>query len=280
MKDIRIAAAVCNCPMGAVDRNLATVARLTRQAADLGADWICFPELNLTGYAVGTPLRQAALRPDAPVIDAVRRIAGDTRMVVLVGLAVASPDTGEIHAEHRILWPDARQATYRKLHIAPAEKDVVSPGDGVPLFESHGVRFGIQLCYDVHFPELATCMALAGAEVIFIPHASPRGTPRAKLASWLRCLPARAFDTGLFVVACNQTGGNGAGLTFPGVAVVVGPDGRVLAKRTAMKEGLLVADLRADTLAGVRDHRMRYFLPHRRAEVYRRCGRTQRKHDG
>ena len=38
----------------------------------------------------------------------------------------------------------------------------------------------------------------------------------------------RAFDNGLFVVACNQTGDNRNGLLFPGNAVVLSPSGEVL----------------------------------------------------
>jgi predicted amidohydrolase len=279
MKDIRIAAAVCNCPLGALERNLTTVERLTRRAAGLGATLICFPELNLTGYATGPALRQAAVAQDAPVINRVGEIARDSGLVILAGLAMASGESGRIYAEHRVFWPDGRCAAYRKLHLAPHEQEVLSSGAAVPLFAANGVRFGIQLCYDVHFPELSTAMALAGAEMIFIPHASPRGTPRAKLTSWLRCLPARSFDNGIFVVACNQTGLNGAGLTFPGVAVAVGPDGTVLARRTEMKEGLLAIDLSAASLARVRGHRMRYFLPHRRPDLYAPLGRSKQGPD-
>jgi N-carbamoylputrescine amidase len=268
MQDIRIAAAVCRCPPGNVDGNLATMERLTRRAADQGADLVCFPELNLTGYTVDGALCHTALAPDAPAVGRVREISRSSGLVILAGLAVRSAPDARIYAEHQVFWPDGSRGAYRKLHIAPPEREALSPGDAVPLFETRGMRFGIQLCYDAHFPELSTRMALAGAEVIFIPYASPRGTPRAKLVSWMRYLPARAFDNGMFVVACNQTGANGSGLVFPGAALALKPDGTVLARRTAMREGLLTVDLKGDLLAEVRSHRMRYFLPHRRPGLY------------
>jgi N-carbamoylputrescine amidase len=84
----------------------------------------------------------------------------------------------------------------------------------------------------------------------------------------MRHLPARAFDNGVFIVACNQTGPNGSGLTFPGLAVILGPDGRVLAETTAGTDGLLIADLASEDLAAVRQHPMRYFLPRRRPDLY------------
>ena len=267
MQDIRIAAAICRCPLAAIGQNLETVGRLARRAARRGAAIVCFPELNVTGYGLGATLRAAAMALDGPVAAALGQTAVQAGIVVLAGLA-EDDGRGRIHAAHGVFWPDGRRAVYRKLHIAPPEQGTFCPGDQVPLFAAGGVRFGIQLCYDAHFPELSTRMALAGAEVIFIPHASPRGTARTKSVSWRRHLTARAFDNGLFVVACNQTGENGAGLTFPGLALVIGPDGAVLAKKTGAGDTLLLADLSAEALARVRHHRMRYFLPHRRPELY------------
>jgi N-carbamoylputrescine amidase len=113
-------------------------------------------------------------------------------------------------------------------------------------------------------------MALEGADVLFIPHASPRGDAESKLSSWLRHLTARAFDNGIFVVACNQVGRTEEGFYFPGVAVVVGPDGQVLATQTVRDEGILYATLEAGMLTDVREHRMRYFLPGRRPQLYKK----------
>lgn len=173
--------------------------------------------------------------------------------------------------------PDAPLAAYRKTHIAPPETGLLVAGNQVPVFEAQGLRFGIQLCYDAHFPELSAHMACMGAEIIFFPHASPRGTPEEKRDSWLRHLTARAFDNSVFVVACNQVGDNGAGLHFPGTAVVIGPSGDVLAEDVTGEEGLLMVDLEADLLAHVRGHRMRHFFPKRRPDLYRRLLRQQCK---
>ena len=127
---------------------------------------------------------------------------------------------------------------------------------------------GIQLCYDAHFPELSTRMAVDGVDIIFMPHASPRGTPQEKFDSWMRHLTARAFDNGVFIVACNQVGENQKGLDFPGLAVVVGPSGNILTEKTTGREAMLVTDLKAEELSAIRDHKMRYFLPNRRPELY------------
>jgi predicted amidohydrolase len=131
-----------------------------------------------------------------------------------------------------------------------------------------GLTFGIQLCYDAHFPELSTRMALNGADVIFIPHASPRGTPEDKYHSWLRHLKARAFDNSVFIVAVNQVGDNGNGLAFPGIAVAISPSGEVMDKKLCENEDMLVVELKEDLLTRVRSSFMHFFLPNRRKDLF------------
>ena len=84
----------------------------------------------------------------------------------------------------------------------------------------------------------------------------------------MRHLSARAFDNSLFIVACNQTGENEKGLGFPGIAVIIGPSGEVIQKDISGKEGVLLATLKTEDLIRVRSHRMRYFIPNRRPELY------------
>ena len=50
MKDIRIAAVIFNSAVGQVEHNLAKMLPWIKKAKKEGADLICFPELNITGY--------------------------------------------------------------------------------------------------------------------------------------------------------------------------------------------------------------------------------------
>jgi N-carbamoylputrescine amidase len=269
MHTIRIAAVIFHSPRNQVCENLDRMDGWVAAARKEGATIVCFPELNITGYGVDQGIRDSAEPLPAKAGERLGALAARHQTVILAGLAEKG-EAGKIFASHVAVTPTGILGIYRKLHIAPPEKSVFDAGKNIPVFDAGGIRFGIQLCYDAHFPELSTHMALAGAEVIFMPHASPRGTPAEKHDSWLRHLPARAFDNGVFVVACNQAGDNRTGLTFPGVAVVIGPDGRVVATDFGGREGLLVADLDAGLLAAVRSHPMRYFLPHRRPDIYPR----------
>jgi N-carbamoylputrescine amidase len=268
MHSVRIAAVVFHAPRNQVDVNLDRMEAWAAAARREGAAIVCFPEMNITGYGVDAGIRECAEPLPGRIGRRLCALAQRHQVVILAGVAEQGEES-RVYASHTVAAPDGWHGVYRKLHIAPPEKAAFAAGNRAPLFDAAGIRFGIQLCYDAHFPELSAHMALDGADVIFMPHASPRGTPEEKRTSWLRHLPARAFDNGVFVVACNQAGANGAGLVFPGIALAIGPDGREIATEAHGREGLLLVTLDAELLDAVRNHPMRYFLPHRRPDLYR-----------
>ncbi len=267
MEDIRVGAVVCRAPVNRVFETIRRMGRWVKRARSRGVEILCFPEMHVTGYSVQPEIRQAAQSVPGPVTEALSEMAKEADMVLLAGLAEKGKG-GRLYASHLVVRPDGAVGVYRKIHMAPPEAGLFLPGNRIPVFESKGVTFGIQLCYDAHFPELSTRMALEGAKILFVPHASPKGDPKDKLRSWLRHLPARAFDNALFLVACNPVGENGTGLEFPGLALVLGPDGILMAKHLGKGEHLLVVDLKKEALDAVRSHPMRYFLPRRRGDLF------------
>lgn len=268
MNGIHLALAVVRAPVARIEENLARTGRWTRTARAKGADLICFPELNITGYSTRDTVVRTAQPIPGPITDGLQEIANREEIAIIAGMAEQGSGN-RFYAAQVVVCPDQPPAAYRKIHIAPPEKHYLSPGIKVPIFTFRGLRFGLQLCYDAHFPELSTRMAIDGIDLLLIPHASPRGTPMEKLKSWQRHLPARAFDNGIFVAACNLVGENEEGLEFPGVAVVYGPDGNPVSSSRRRSEGLLIVRIKTDILDRVRNHRMRYFLPNRRPEIYR-----------
>ena len=267
MKPVTLCLAVITCPCGNFEENLNSCEDIIQAAARKKADLVVFPEMNLTGYGTGSQVRSIARPVDADLITRFSRLSGQLNLAILAGLAEQA-DNGQIYGSHLVFTPHAPPGRYRKLHTAPNEQGVFTPGTRMPLFNHKGVRFGVQLCYDSHFPELSTAMALASADLIILPHASPRGTSREKYASWMRHLPARAFDNGVFIAAVNQTGDNGSGLQFPGLALVIGPDGNLISRSLSGKNHLHFVTLDPKDLTRVRSHRMRYFLPFRRSDLF------------
>ena len=275
MSSIPVAIASCECRCGELAENLVQVKTLAARASGAGAAMLVFPEMNLTGYATD-PLDVARVAIAVSEVEgALAAISDKTGVGLLVGL-VERGEGGRFYASHLVVEPCGITGVYRKTHLGPPERELFTAGDTVPVFDVAGIRFGIQLCYDAHFPELSTHMALQGAELIVIPHASPRGTPDEKRDSWLRHLTARAFDTGSYVMAVNPVGCCCRDNRYPGVILVIGPDGRVLLERTFDLPEFAVVSIEPQRVARARSHRMTDYLSARRPELYRRLAGSRR----
>ena len=267
MNKIKAALVVQNCPAGLIEQNIESTQKFIYLAVEKDAEIIVFPEMNLTGYATGADILSIARPLSGELLKPFINTANKLRITIMVGL-VEKGQNGQIFASHCIIGPDNSLDIYRKIHISPFEKIYFSAGNTIPVFNSHNFRFGVQLCYDAHFPELSLAMALKRSDIIFMPHASPRGTSKEKYHSWLRHLRARAFDNGLYIAALNQTGTNGKTLNFPGLCLLIGPDGNVAYKSLENKEGIHIININKQTLYNIRSHKMKYFLPHRRPDLF------------
>ncbi len=274
MRDLRVAVVCMQSYYGQIEKNWERIESFIRDAAVNQADIICFPELSITGYTIKeNPLPFAQAIP-GPISDHVIALAREYKLVVIAGMLEKAEGDG-IYITQLAAGPRGLIGAYRKTHLSPKEKKPYTPGREVKTFAYSRCCFGIQLCYEAHFPELTTIMSLQGAEIVFFAHASPHGMPEEKRQSWLRHLPARAFDNGIFVVACNQVGENGTGLSFPGVIMVFAPSGKSLYEYVGGDEKMIIAELKKHDLVNVRGHRMRYFTQFRRPELYGEISRVQ-----
>jgi len=267
MKSLKAALIVQNSVAGEFKKNIISSLEFISKAHKQKAKIVIFPEMNLTGYVSNSDILSICRTINKDMVEKFSSIAKDLDLTILAGLAENAPQK-HIYASHLIFNPSGTYEIYRKIHTSPFEKKYFTPGNEIKIFTSHGFNFGVQLCYDAHFPELTTAMALKKADIIFIPHASPRGNSQEKYNSWVRHLRARAYDNALYIAACNQTGDNLKGLSFPGISLFIGPDGNVIYKSTEQKEGVHIIHIDRFALDQIRSHKMRYFLPNRRNDLF------------
>jgi predicted amidohydrolase len=274
MKDIKIALIIFKSEKDK-KKNLEKMALIAKNAKNKGADIVCFPELNITGYSLDERIKKEAESIPGFSSDVVLKIAQKEKIVILAGMPETisekiSKKDEKIFISQICADPDKKEiGVYRKIHISPFEKKIFSHGDKIEVFETKNVKFGIQLCYDAHFPELSSAMTHKGAELIFIPHASPMKTPEEKLSSWMRHMPARAYDNSVFIAACNLTGEYKKDMIFPGVVLALNPEGKIIAKKTEYnKEDMLLCTLKASDINEIKKSKIKYFFPNRREEIY------------
>ncbi len=254
--------------MGRKAENLARMESFVGQAAGKGVNIICFPELCISGYSLRPKIDSFAETIPGKSTQAVLQMAKKYRLLILAGLAES--DAGEgIFISHFAAGPDGLLGVYRKIHLGPPEEGIYQPGTECPVFRYRETFFAMELCFDAHFPELSTILALKGAEVIFIPHASPRESAQEKQTRWLRYLSARAYDNSVFLAACNQVGEGESGLRFSGTALILTPRGEVIAADKGEGEEIIFADMKKADLKRVRESPQGFFLNKRRPTIYK-----------
>src|SRR5512133_3639426 len=240
--------------------NLARARGFVEAAAQAGARVAVFPELFTLGFTMAPePFAEPLPGPTTEAVVALSREFG----LYLVGSAV------ETHAPHPrnaafVTAPDGSLlATYRKIHPFSygEENRHYSGGEDCPVFKIDGIPCGLQICYDLRFPEPFRTLSAKGAEVVFIP----ANWPVRRIAAWTALLAARAIENQMAVCGVNRVGRDGAGLDYPGASAIHDAFGEVIAKGDAT-EGLVVGDI---DLSALRAWRERFpALRDRRPEVY------------
>ena len=240
--------------------NLARARGFLEQAARAGARVAVFPELFTLGFTM-TPEPFAEPIP-GPTVAAVAALAREFGLYV-IGTGV------EAHAPHPrnaafVTAPDGSLvATYRKLHpFSYGEENLhYTGGEDCPLFAIDGIPCGLQICYDLRFPEPFRALATKGAEVIFVP----ANWPGRRISAWSTLLAARAIENQVAICGVNRVGQDGAGLDYPGASALHDCFGELVAQGDA-DEGLVIGDL---DLTQLRTWRQRFpALRDRRPGIY------------
>ena len=240
---------------GDVERNLARLTALARSQA-AGATLIVAPELAASGYdlelVAGAPELAETLA--GPTVTTAVELADELRATVVVG--VLERDGDSVYDSVAVVERHGVVARYRKTHLYPPETAHFAAGDELMVARTAAGRVGLMICFEHAFPEIATALALGGAQVLAIPSAVPRGYEHLMV---LRTR-ARAQDNQLFAIACNLAGGE-----FCGRSLIAGPDGAVLAEAG---EGEAVLRATIDLGAIDRERRGEPALALRRPELY------------
>jgi predicted amidohydrolase len=297
MDKLKISTAQFENRSGDKEYNLSVIDRLAQKAAEEGSKVIAFHECSITGYTFARKLsRRQMLELAEPVpggrsIDRLIQIAGKHDITILAGLF--EKDTSEnIYKAYVCVDGNGLIARYRKLH--PFINPNILPGNEYVVFDLHGWKCGILICYDNNIIENVRATKLLGADIIFMPHVTmctPSTRPGAgfvdpglwenrendptslrmefdgmKGRDWLmKWLPSRAYDNAVYVVFANPIGMDDDQLKN-GCSMIIDPFGDVVAECRALGDEVVSSVLIPEKLTMAGGHR---YLQARRPELYR-----------
>lgn len=211
------------------------VEKIRKAVADSESELFLAGELFLSGYMARDAFPRLAEPIDGPTIQALLRVAAEHGTHIVLGMPEREPDTKRLFNTSVMITPDGRVASYRKVYLAnfgPFEEGLYfGRGEGLTLVSTKLGKVGLLICYDSFFPELAKAYALRGADILAIISASPATSK----PMFDKVLPARAIESGLFVLYANLVGTE-LNIVFQGGTQAIGPRGEDLGRATDFKE--------------------------------------------
>ncbi|KAJ1961187.1 Omega-amidase nit3 [Dipsacomyces acuminosporus] len=242
--------------------NLANARSKVLEAAKAGASMVVLPECFNSPY--GTQyFSQYAEEIDSSnpseSIDALSKMAREAK-VYLVGGSIPErePTTGSLFNTCTVWNADGELiAKHRKVHlfdidfpgkIVFKESDVLKPGNELTSFRTPWGRFGVAICYDMRFPELAMIAARTGCVGMIFPGAF---NPTTGPLHWELLLRARAMDNQIFTAGCSPARDLEATYHAWGHSTIVDPYAKVIST-TKEQQDIVYGDLDLSLVEEVR----------------------------
>ena len=297
MDKIKISTAQFENKSGDKDYNLSVIERLSQKASKEGSDIIAFHECSITGYTFARHLSKeqmldlAEFIPDGKSILKLIEIAKNNDIAILAGL-FEKDEKDNLYKAYVCVDKNGLVAKYRKLH--PFINPYLTAGDSYCVFEIHGWKCGILICYDNNIIENVRATTLLGASLIFMPHVTmctPSTRPGAgfvepklwenresdptslrlefdgmKGRDWLmKWLPARSYDNAIYTVFSNPIGMDDDQLKN-GCSMIIDPFGDIIAECRSFEDSFVTAVITPEKLVRAGGHR---YIKARRPELYR-----------
>ncbi|HXG51412.1 MAG TPA: carbon-nitrogen hydrolase family protein [candidate division Zixibacteria bacterium] len=251
--------------------NLRLARELIGEAKSKGASLVVFPEFLMAFSPAGQSAEELCALAEplhGPFVSSLGEAAVRTGISIVATLYESAPARKSSRVYDTAVWIEPSgnlAAAYRKVHLYDAfgfkESDKFAPGDELASpVRAGGAAFGMMICYDLRFPEVARLLALKGADALAAPSGWVQGD--LKLEHWRTMIRARALENGCYVIAPDQVGN-----IYIGHSMVADPLGRTLLDMDE-REGVEIVELDLSLITEVRNQLP--LLANRRPDVYDR----------
>jgi omega-amidase len=253
------------------EANIRKAEEMLAQASEGGADIAVLPEMFNCPYSRKKFHEFAEVGAGGATIKAISNSAGKLGLYVVAG-TIPEIDEGTIYNTCFVF--DRRGnilGRHRKMHlfdvdipgkIRVKESETFSAGTEVTVVDTDFCKLGVEVCYDMRFPELSRLAALKGAALIVVPAAFNMVTGP---AHWELLVRSRALDNQVYFAAVSPARDNNASYVVYGHSMVASPWGDIISKADE-KEYVLFSDIDLGLLERIRNELP--LLRQRRTDIY------------
>ena len=188
-------------------------------------DVVVLPEMWATGF--DTEPCAATLRASQRALQWMLLTARERGVAIGGTLAVVDDADHTWRNRFYFITPDGIAAHYDKCHLfTPAREDLrYQAGCGSKVVAWRGVRFKMQTCFDLRFPESGRNAAADAYDVVVYA----ASWPASRRTAWDVLLRARAVENQAYCAGVNRTGCDPV-CTYNGGSALAGPDGTVMGR--------------------------------------------------
>lgn len=168
----------------------------------------------------------------------------------IAGSIAVREEEGKFYNRFCFVKPDGSCVFYDKHHLFTygGEHHRYTAGQERIVVGYRGVRFLLQICYDLRFPVFARNNATEPYDAIIYVASWP--TPR--IEAWLALQKARAIENQCYVCAVNRVGVD-LSCQYSGGTLVTDPYGVVVAQCPMGEESVISVEMDLDALAAFRE---------------------------
>ncbi len=244
-----------------LSENLEVAARLTKSAAESGAQIAALPEyFCLMGLKDTDKVKAREVAGSGPIQERLATIAQENNIYLVAGtIPLEAKESNKVLNTSLVFDPQGNQiARYDKIHLFGfqtkteryEESETIAagsqPGQFTINIDSVDWHFGLSICYDLRFPELYR--ALGQLDCHIIPAAFTYTTGK---VHWEILLRARAIENQCYVLSSAQGGTHLNQRRTWGDSMLIDPWGEVLSNLPS-GEGFITGSLSKDKLKDVR----------------------------
>lgn len=207
-----------------IEANLAKALNLSQLALAAGAEILVYPELFLTGFCYEPGGQSGDGKTDAfEELDPFRALAREYDCLIIGSVRRGRLNLGFCLAPSGLeLRP--------KIHPFGEEKKHFDGGASISPIPTRWGRVGLEICYDLRFPEVARSLALQDADLLV----TLAQFPAHRREQWRALSLARAIENQIPHLACNWAEGGGS--------MIISARGSVLAEAKCGEE-IIIAEV-------------------------------------
>lgn len=206
-----------------------------------GADLYVLSETFATGFMAEGSIEQAQVQSQR-IFGWMQQQAGRLDAAIAGSMAMVD-DKGLLRNRFFFVRPDGSYDYYDKRHLFSyaGETDEYVAGERRVVTDWRGMRFLLQVCYDLRFPVFSRNLGDYDA-IIYVAN-----WPARRRDVWQTLLKARALENQCFVVGVNIVG-NDRDCEYIGDSVIIDAYGHTIAQCTPAMVGTAAAELNMDEL--------------------------------